>query len=259
MLSSLAEVTFLMSTDAQINANRENARSSTGPQSTEGKAKSSLNAIRTGLTGRTVLLPGDDIAAYQQHVACLEDHYKPLTGAEKLLVQSVADSEWRIGRIPSLEAGIYALGRLEFAAEFENEDPAVSATMLDAKTFLVHHRQLNNLTIQENRLRRQREKDIAGLKSIQADRIVAENALPRTTLASPEIDRHRAHLSDYLDRRTRSSEIGFDFETPITIPGFGPTKAPFGPPRDGNVQPKDRSSLSSRPQQNTDSEPEKAA
>ncbi|MBV8808776.1 MAG: hypothetical protein JO033_08885 [Acidobacteriaceae bacterium] len=52
-----------MATDAQIKANRENAKLSTGSKTESGKAKSSLNAVKTGLTGRTVLLSGDDAEA----------------------------------------------------------------------------------------------------------------------------------------------------------------------------------------------------
>src|SRR5579863_3901586 len=40
---------------AQLSANRANALKSTGP-SEAGKAKSRMNALRTGLTGRTVLI-----------------------------------------------------------------------------------------------------------------------------------------------------------------------------------------------------------
>jgi hypothetical protein len=39
-----------------------NAQLSTGPRSAEGKAVS-MNAVKTGLTGRTVLLPSDDAEA----------------------------------------------------------------------------------------------------------------------------------------------------------------------------------------------------
>ena len=185
-----------MSSPAQAKANRDNAQHSTGPRTEEGKAKSSLNAVKTGLTGRTVLLPGDDVAAYQQHVASLEAHYNPVTDAEKLLVQSIADTEWRAARIPTLEAGIYALGSLEFVALVEHEEPAVRPALLDAKTFLVYQRQLNNLTLQENRLRRQREKDLAELKQLQADREAARkkrfdtglNAYYRTLFHSSPFD-----------------------------------------------------------------------
>src|ERR1700761_9360167 len=104
-----------MSTLAQIAANQANSKLSTGPTSLEGKAKSSLNAVKTGLTGRTVLLPGDDAALYESHVAGFFARYEPAGDEERNLVQSLADTEWRLLRIPSLEMGIYAVGRIEFA------------------------------------------------------------------------------------------------------------------------------------------------
>jgi len=156
-----------MSTSAQITANQKNAQLSTGPTSPDGKAKSSLNAVKTGLTGRTVLLPGDDAVAYEAHVASFFARNQPAGDEERNLVQSLADTEWRLLRIPALELGIYAVGRLEFAAEYPQEDPAVRTHLIEAKIFLAYQRQLNNLSIQESRLRRQREKDTAALRELQ--------------------------------------------------------------------------------------------
>ncbi|HEY7304182.1 MAG TPA: hypothetical protein VH601_08720 [Bryobacteraceae bacterium] len=159
-----------MSTQAQVDANRRNAQLSTGPTSEAGKARSSLNAVKTGLTGRTVLLPGDDAALYEAHVARFNERFQPAGDDEQNLVQSLADTEWRLLRIPSLEAGIYALGRLEFAELFPHEDEAVRQQLIEAKIFLTYQRQLNNLSIQENRLRRQRDKDTAALRELQEKR-----------------------------------------------------------------------------------------
>ncbi|HEX3684348.1 MAG TPA: hypothetical protein VHU83_17570 [Bryobacteraceae bacterium] len=156
-----------MSTTAQISANQKNAQLSTGPTSVEGKSKSSLNAVKTGLTGRTVLLPGDDAAAYETHVESFFTRHQPAGDEERNLVQSLADTEWRLLRIPALEFGIYAVGRLEFAAEFPNEDTEIRKHLIEAKIFLAYQRQLNNLSIQESRLRRQRDKDTAALRSLQ--------------------------------------------------------------------------------------------
>ncbi len=209
-----------MSTPAQIAANQANAQLSTGPKTEEGKTKSSLNAVKTGLTGRTVLLPGDDIAAYQQHVASLEVHYQPATDAEKLLVQSIADTEWRTARIPTLEAGIYALGRLEFANQFEHEDPAVRPALLDAKTFLAYQRQLNNLTLQENRLRRQREKDLTELKQLQAERDTARKK-------RFDVGINAYYRSMFHERDFDFSTIGFEFTAEPFITEIA-TWGPYG-------------------------------
>ena len=155
-----------MPSDAQLNANQANAQLSTGPKTPEGRAKSSLNAVKTGLTGRTVLLPGDDAAAYQNHIQRFLDRYKPSGEEEQALVQLIADTEWRLLRIPALEMGIYALGHIELAAKFEHEDPAVRAALIQAQIFLTYQKQLNNLSIQEGRLRKQREKDTAELLNL---------------------------------------------------------------------------------------------
>ena len=159
-----------MSSDAQIHSNQVNAQLSTGPKTPEGKAKSSLNAVKTGLTGRTVLLPGDDAIAYRSHIQRFFDQHKPATEAEETLIQSVADTEWRLLRIPSLEMGIYALGRIELAARFDQEDAAVRDALIEAQIFLTYQKQLNNLGIQEGRLRKQREADVTELLKRQRER-----------------------------------------------------------------------------------------
>ena len=98
------------------------------------------------------------------------ERHQPADEAEKGLVQSLADTEWRLQRIPSLEAGIYAIGRLELADQFPNEEESVRKQLIEAKVFLTYQRQLNNLSVQENRLRRQREKDLAALNEFQEAR-----------------------------------------------------------------------------------------
>jgi hypothetical protein len=165
-----------MSSEAKIAANRANAQLSTGPTSETGKAKSSLNGLKTGLAGATVLLPSDDVALYEAHIAQFTKRFAPVGEAEQNLVQSLADTEWRLLRIPALEMGIYAVGRIEFAELFPNEDEAVRKQLIETKAFLAYQRQLNNLSIQESRLRRQREKDTAALMELQAQRKNEEKA-----------------------------------------------------------------------------------
>ena len=195
-----------MSTPAQLAANLANAQASTGPKSEEGKKRSSLNALKTGLTGRTVLMPGDDAKAYQDHVCRFIDEFEPANAREEELVESLADTRWRLLRIPALEANIYALGQLEFAEKFSIEAGPVAAGLIQAHTFLTYQKQFNNLAIQEARLCRRFEKEIAELKQLQAERF----------------DRERRELDEaarlYLAAKQENkpfdpAEFGFDFST----------------------------------------------
>ena len=167
---------------ARLAANRRNAQLSTGPNSITGKAHSSLNALKTGLTGRTVLLPGEDVDVYQNFVGSIIRKFRPVGLRECELVQAIADTRWRLARISSLEANIYSLAQIELADLFPDHAPHIRAALIDAKTFLVYNRQLNNLSIHENRLQRRLEKDLAELCSLQADR---PKSAPQNAIRKP--------------------------------------------------------------------------
>jgi hypothetical protein len=156
--------------DARLAANQKNAQLSTGPTSPEGKAASSLNALKTALTGRTVLLPTDDAEAYEQHLANYDKDFKPMTPRECELVQSLADTAWRMQRIPALEMAIYAQGRIEFAEKFNDREPALRPSLIELETHLAYEKQLRNLQIQEARLHRRRQHDLAELRDMQQER-----------------------------------------------------------------------------------------
>jgi hypothetical protein len=110
----------------------------------------------------------EDAAAYEAHLKAFQKRCAPATDEERNLVQSLADTEWRLLRIPSLEMGIYAVGRLELASNFQEiEDPQARAALIEAKVYLTYQRQLNNLSIQEGRLIKQRDKALAELDRLQ--------------------------------------------------------------------------------------------
>ena len=165
--------------------NRANARWSTGPKSGEGKAVASLNAVKTGLTGRTVLLPSDDSAAYTAHIAEYQSEYQPSGLRERELVQSLADTSWRLQRIPGLELALYARGRAEFAETFQHGDPALVASKIELETYLKYEKQLKNLQLQEARLTRRYEKESTELRSLQKERRAQEQTAGKDEAALP--------------------------------------------------------------------------
>ncbi len=102
-----------MASPAQIIANHENSTHSTGPRTTAGKKRVSLNAFRHGLTSQTVLLPTEDATLYLNFTASYQTELKPKGVVETQLVQTLADIQWRLNRARSHEAAIFALGKAE--------------------------------------------------------------------------------------------------------------------------------------------------
>ena len=179
-------------------ANRANALLSTGPRTEEGKAKVSLNAVKTALTGCTVVLPSDDAGLYHAHIAAYEKEFQPVGPEECALVQSLADIRWRLNRIPGLEMAIYARGRTEFAALYSGQPEAIRA-MIDLETFMKYEKQLRNLHLQEARLARRREKELAELRALQQQRKTKETE--KANAAATQA-------------KTAASPHGFEFSSP---------------------------------------------
>ncbi len=97
-----------MATAAQLTANLANAQpDTTGPTSDAGKSSSSRNAIKHGLTtALTVLLPGEDEAAYRTLCDETFQFWKPAHAQEKGLIQILCDTQWRLLRCGRLEAAV---------------------------------------------------------------------------------------------------------------------------------------------------------
>jgi len=170
----VSEPNTIQLSEARLNANRANAQLSTGPTSETGKAKSSLNAVKTNLTGRTVLLPSDDADAYRRHIGAYEEEYQPVGLRECELVQSLADIQWRLNRIPGLEMAIYAQGRIEFAGAFDEHRRDLRIGLIELHTHIKYEKQLRNLQIQEARLARRYEKEASELRNLQKERKAGE-------------------------------------------------------------------------------------
>jgi hypothetical protein len=159
-----------MSSAAQLAANQANAQYSTGAKTQEGKAISSRNALKTGLTGHTIVLPADDAQLYEEHLLAYADLFEPEGDRETELVQSIADCRWRIARIPGLEAALYARGQIEFAQLYEGHDERQRALLIGGETYTKYFKQLHNLQLQEQRLTRRADKEEQILKIMQKER-----------------------------------------------------------------------------------------
>ena len=159
--------------------NRANPQNSTGPPTDAGKQRSSQNALRHGLTARTLVLTSEDQAAYENHHRQFEKEYQPANAIESQLVKKMADTSWRLNRIPVLEADI--LNHAESPAP-SPEPPAFD--IVDA------HRFLASLGLHGARLSRQFQKTLQQLRDLQYERQMREWNELKDAAAILELHKH---------------------------------------------------------------------
>jgi hypothetical protein len=148
---------------------------STGPKTPEGKRKSSLNALRHGLTGRVVVLPSEDMNAYHAFCAELMQDLRPEGAIEKQYAQTFCDTQWRLNRIRSVEDSMLALGPVS-EAEVDPGHPEIRAALTNAQVFREQSKQFANLSLYEQRLNRALKESLRQLKELQAERVAARQA-----------------------------------------------------------------------------------
>ena len=155
--------------------NRANSAHSTGPRTESGKQRSSLNALSHGLTARTAVLPTEDPDAYQRHIQQFLDEYQPATATETQLVHEIANTGWRLNRIPFLEAEL--LSQTQRVRRAPPSRPGIAsrrapfcASSLKDPSPKSLISQLAALGLHGSRLSRQFQKALEQLRDIQNER-----------------------------------------------------------------------------------------
>ncbi len=153
---------------------------STGPKTPEGKRVCSLNAYRHGLTGQIVLQTSEEQQAYDKHTKIVLEAMAPATDFERLLAQSISDDHWRLNRARAIESSMFAnvvsnsstIGMqsgIDDTGHTEVDD-ALANAFAQARTWIQEARNLQLLTIYEQRIQRSVDKNTAQLKAIQSER-----------------------------------------------------------------------------------------
>ena len=184
--------------------NRQNAAHSTGPTTTEGRRRVALNALRHGLTGQTVVLPADDLGAYQEHCAQFQTELQPQGLLESKCVQTIADTYWRLERIQALENNLFTLAARQH--DELNSDPLIHCALAQAQSLDYNADLLTRLSLYEHRLHRTLEKAKVELKQLQKERAeTRDTALEQAAKISK--------LKEALKKPWQPRDDGFEFST----------------------------------------------
>ena len=121
---------------ARLAANRANAQHSTGPRTPEGKARSSLNALKHGLFSRHFDLAAgplkEDRAEFDAFAAELAAEYQPEGTEETVLVDRMAALWWRLQRLAAQQQ-TYLADRLPGYVPLVALEESEACTLMEAR------------------------------------------------------------------------------------------------------------------------------
>jgi hypothetical protein len=180
-----------MTSEKQIDANRSNALLSTGPKTEDGHNRSRMNAVRHGITGQVTTMTTEDRAAHNQFSKALLDSLAPVGAMEIQLAQRVATDSWRLNRITAIEDNLFALGQLQNAGQACPDVPEIDAALISARVFTLESKQLQLLTLYEQRINRSIQKNLAILQSLQATRKAEHEAAMKEAAALLQLSEMR--------------------------------------------------------------------
>ena len=143
-----------MASQAQIDANRRNAKSSTGPRTPEGKAVVANNAFKHGLRANIFKEPMADPENFDRFLAELVAEHQPQTPTEAIYVERMA---------------LY-LNKLAFLEGMQNEYLFAGSHQYD----LNQHQALSVYWSHENRLERAYDRAFDRLRALQKERLRAQ-------------------------------------------------------------------------------------
>jgi hypothetical protein len=165
-------------TEAQIAANRINALSSTGPRTIEGKARTSQNALSSGLFSKCDFVRSEETAEYTEIRDTLWSDLHPATLMEKIQTAEVVSATWRLRRCAALEEA------LDSAVDPGKEQKSIDRARIQAHSLLLR------ATAELRRLRKDRlsEDRVAEIQPKIPPTKPTQSRPDLTTLTSEEIE-----------------------------------------------------------------------
>src|SRR5690242_6931640 len=80
-----------------------------GPRTAEGRARSSMNALKHGLSAKTLLFPNESSVQFAEILDAYHDCLRPQNQVEAGLVAQLAAARWRLRRVWRYETAVLDL------------------------------------------------------------------------------------------------------------------------------------------------------
>jgi hypothetical protein len=168
-----------MPTTKQLEANRRNAKKSTGPRTPEGKAAASRNALKTGIDAKAeTMLPFEDPAKLEALTSEYYDRFHPATPEQRCLVDDLISDEWQLRRFRAIEGQLLTH---HYDDAFNQRDVQFSL----GQSYEYAGKDLDRLQRRINATRKAYLVTLKALRELQAAQ--PDEDLPAEQLAEPEL------------------------------------------------------------------------
>ncbi len=138
---------------ARQSANAANAQFSTGPRTTDGKARSSQNARKHGLTAQDLVIGSEDREEFEALLAEFQNDIAPQGALQQTLFDELVGAAWNLRRIRRMETEL-CLGAATYKDLLNDDD-------LQAK--------LDRLARHKSRIERTFHRSLKELKALQTN------------------------------------------------------------------------------------------
>jgi hypothetical protein len=183
-----------MTTERQLEANRQNAAKSTGPRTPEGRQIVAQNAVKHGLHSARPLISGEDPAEYDLFCLNFRKELCPQGPVENMLADRIISLSWRLRRAVSLQTGAYGILKNpedgDTPSETESPDTFCKTLVEDYK----HKKVVDNLLNHECRLEKSLYKTMLELQRLQFIRTKYQSLLADGCDYSDDEHRRLMHL-----------------------------------------------------------------
>src|ERR1700719_1901456 len=166
LIADHREAYHTMATIKQIEANRLNSQKSTGPRSVEGKARSSQNALKSGIDAESLIIHGEDRAALECLTQEYIERFHPTTPEQRHFVDILVRDNWQLRRLAKVDTQIWEY-ELTWPLKHDENAPHGRAYASGSTTFFRLQRRIDSLERSYQRALKELER-LQALQRLQA-------------------------------------------------------------------------------------------
>jgi len=137
------------------------------------KTESRFNAMRHGLTSQVACMTWEDREAFNNFCTALVADHRAEGPSEMQLAQSIAEDQWRLNRARAIEHNIFALGFATSTQAVDSDNPQIDAALAQAQTFRDEAKTFGLITLYEQRIHRNLQRNLDRLRQMQTERRAA--------------------------------------------------------------------------------------